>query len=210
LAQKFSFLKNKIYQSLWAITPYERLRVRCILDAVIAELYGLEIDDFYWILHNCDHPVQTMRDKQFYRTLDPKGFWRVDKEKDPELRHTVLSLIAFHDLKRLGLEAFLNLNDGEGWMLPDTLTLADYGLGHDDRALQPQPVASRLGDRYLPWQLEKTPEQSWEECERHAKNLRQLLGETPQTFNEESSSNGYRSEKQLKLLQEDNEQLNLF
>ena len=210
LTQEFSFLRQKNWQTLWAITPYERLRLRCILDAVIAELYGLEIDDFGWILHNCDHPVQTMRDKQFYRTLDPKGFWRVDKEKDPELRHTVLSLIAFHDLKRLGLETFLNLNDGEGWMLPDTLTLADYGLGHDDRAKQPQPVASRLGDRYLPWQLEGTPEQSWEECERHAENLRQLLGETPKAFNEESSDKGYQSEKQLKLLQEDNEQLDLF
>lgn len=210
LAQEFSFLINKNWKSLWAITPYERLRLCCILDAVIAELYALEIDDFRWILHNCDHPVQTMRDKQFYRTLDPKGFWRVDKEKDPELRHTVLSLIAFHDLKRLGLETFLNLNDGEGWMLPETLTLADYGLGHDDRAKQPQPVTSRLGDRYLPWQLEGTPEQSWEECERHAENLRQLLGETPKTFNEEPSDKSYQSEKQMRLLQEDNEQLNLF
>ena len=203
-------IKDKNIKSLWAITPYERLRLRCILDAVVAELYGLEIDDFRWILHNCDHPVQTMRDKQFYRTLDPKGFWRVDKEKDPELRHTVLSLIAFHDLKRLGLETFLNLNDGEGWMLPDTLTLADYGLGHSDRAKQPQPVASRLGERYLPWQLEGTPEQSWEECERHAENLRQLLGETPKTFNEESSNQSYQSEKQLKLFQENNDQLDLF
>jgi len=83
------------------------------------------------------------------------------------------------------------------------VTKAGYGLGHDDRAKQPQPVASRLGDRYLPWQLEKTPEQSWEECERHAENLRQLLGEKPQTFNEESSSNNYQSEKQLRLLQTD-------
>ncbi len=201
---------NKTLPSLWAVTTNERLRLRCIIDAVIAELYGLSWEDFAWILQNSDQSQSNLNNSDFYRTLDPKGFWRVDKEKDPELRHTVLSLIAFHDLKRLGLETFLNLNDGEGWMLPDTLTLADYGLGHDDRAKQPQPVVSRLGDRYLPWQLEGTPEQSWEECERHAANLRQLLGETPKAFNEESSDKGYQSEKQLKLLQEDNEQLDLF
>lgn len=34
------------------------------------------------------------------------------------------------------------------------------------------------GDRFLPWQLEGTPAESWAECERHAENLRLLLGET--------------------------------
>jgi hypothetical protein len=123
-------------------------------------------------------------DKAFARTLDPKGFWRVDKEKDPELRHTVLSLIAFHDLKQTifahggdreaGIKAFCQQDDGDGWMLPETLRLADYGLGHDARAKQPQPVRSRLGERFLPWQLEQSVEESWVECERHAHNL---LGE---------------------------------
>ncbi|MCA6602823.1 MAG: hypothetical protein IM537_22055, partial [Pseudanabaena sp. M57BS1SP1A06MG] len=98
--------KNKSLLQYWALSHYERLRLRCILDAVIAELWELSIEDFAWILHNCDHSIETMRDKVFYRTLDPKGFWRVDKEKDPELRHTVLSLIAFHELKRIGLDNF--------------------------------------------------------------------------------------------------------
>ncbi|WP_079680052.1 Eco57I restriction-modification methylase domain-containing protein [Planktothrix sp. PCC 11201] len=164
------------WYQLWAITPYERLRLRCILDAIVAELYGLEIEDFAWILRDCDYPITQVCDKKFARTLEPKGFWRVDKEKDPELRHPVLSLVAFHDLKRLGLETFLNLNDGEGWMLPETLRLADYNLGQDDRAKHPQPVAARLGERFLPWQLQGTPEDSWQECERHAENLKRLLG----------------------------------
>ena len=164
------------WYQLWAITPYERLRLRCILDAAVAELYGLEIDDFAWILRDCDYPTAQVCDKKFARTFDPKGFWRVDKEKDPELRHPVLSLVAFQELKRLGLEAFLNLNDGEGWMLPETLRLADYGIGHDRRAKEPQPVAARLGDRFLPWQLEGTVEESWQECDRHAENLKRLLG----------------------------------
>ena len=171
-----SFLEkaDKSWYQLWAITSYERLRLRCILDAIVAELYGLEIDDFAWILRDCDYPITQVCDKKFARTLEPKGFWRVDKEKDPELRHTVLSLVAFHDLKRLGLETFLNLNDGEGWMLPETLRLADYNLGQDDRAKHPQPVASRLGERFLPWQLQGTPEDSWQECERQAENLKRL------------------------------------
>jgi hypothetical protein len=164
------------WRRLWAVTPYERLRLRSILDAVVAELYGLDINDFAWILRDCDHPIQNVCNKPFSRTLDPKGFWRVDKDKDPELRHTVLSLVAFHELKRIGLDAFLAQNDGEGWMLPEKLRLADYGLGHDDRAKEHQPVASRLGDRFLPWQLEQGVDESWEECRRHAETIERILG----------------------------------
>jgi hypothetical protein len=60
-------------------------------------------------------------------------------------------------------------------MLPDTLRLADYGLGHDARAREPQPVASRLGERFLPWQLEQGVEESWEECRRHAELIARIL-----------------------------------
>jgi hypothetical protein len=104
-------------------------------------------------------------------TITPKGFWRVDKEKDPELRHTVLAQVAYADLCAQGLEAFLTGSDGDGWQLPETLRLADYGLGHDTRAQEPQPVASRLGRRFLEWQLQKDPAQSWQECEAHATQL---------------------------------------
>ena len=60
-------------------------------------------------------------------------------------------------------------------MLPETLRLADYGLGHDERAKEPQPVASRLGPRFYDWQLAQSPEESWRECHLHARNL---LGES--------------------------------
>ncbi len=53
---------------------------------------------------------------------------------------------------------------------------SDYGLSHDDRARESQSVAARLGPHFLPWQLEKSVEESWAECERHAENLRLLLG----------------------------------
>lgn len=56
-------------------------------------------------------------------------------------------------------------------MLPETLRLADYGLGHDDRAQHPQPVASCLGPRFYAWQLAQTAEESWRERELHAREI---------------------------------------
>ena len=87
-----------LYQN-WAITPHERLRLRCLLDAVVAELYRLDYPEFAWILKNCAWPIKTIHNKQ--QNFDPKGFWRVDKDKDPELRHSVLTLRAFADLKKI-------------------------------------------------------------------------------------------------------------
>jgi hypothetical protein len=164
------------WKRLWAVTEFERVRLRGAVDAIAAQLYGLDYNELAWLLRECDHPAAALRSDDFTATLNPKGFWRVDKDRDPELRHTVLTLVAFHELKRIGLDAFLALNDGEGWMLPETLRLADYGLGHDDRAKEAQPGAARLGPRFLPWQLEQTPKASWEECARHAGRLEALLG----------------------------------
>ncbi len=122
-----------------------------------------------------------MADATIRDGLNPKGFWRVDKNKHPEHRQTVLSLIAFHDLEskiagcggdvERGIEAFCQQNDGQGWMLPETLRLADYGLGHDERARQHQPVRECFGPRFYDWQLAQTPEESWRECHLHARNL---------------------------------------
>lgn len=168
----------------WAIKRHERLRLRCNLDAIIATLHGLDREDLRWILRDCDHPKERLADTGFRRTLDPKGFWKVDGEDEPELRHAVLTIVAFDALAKLiaehdgdrdaGITAFCSLNNGEGWMIPETLCLADYGLGHDERAMQPQPVASRLEPRFLDWQRTQTPEESWAECERHA---RAILGD---------------------------------
>jgi hypothetical protein len=154
----------------FALAINERFRRHAILESLAAQSFGLDSISFSNIMSDCDHPSACVRSDAFARTLDPKGFWRVDKEKDPELRHTVLAQVAFADLQKMGLEAFLSQNNGEGWMLPETLRLADYGLGQGDyRASQPQPVASRLGPRFYEWQLEGTIEESWEQCRRHAK-----------------------------------------
>jgi len=165
----------------WARTLMERQRLRCVLDAVLAEQYGVDCDDVAWLLRDCDYPTELLRDASFARTLDPKGFWRVDKDKDPELRHTVLTLAAFRDLddkitthggdRDAGIKAFYQQNEGQGWMVPETLRLSDLGLGHDDRARRPQPVRERLGDRFYAFQLEQSTEDSWKECELHARNL---------------------------------------
>lgn len=137
LRARYEIKQQHELEFYWAITPHERLRLRCILDAIVAELYGLSYEDFEYILR--DDPS------------DPKGFWRVDKEKPKELRHTTLALLAFKHLKEVGLEKFCN----EDWQFP-----AD--------------IQEKLGSRFLPWQLEGTPEESWKECEMHARNI---LGE---------------------------------
>lgn len=180
-SREFPEISNLPWKRLWAIAPSERLRLRCILDAVVAETYNLTFDDLAWILRDCDHTVANVNNKAFARTLDPKGFWRIDKDQHPELRHTVLTLVAFRDLKTLidrldgdksrAIAEFCTMNDGEGWMLPETLCLADLGLGHDERAQQPQPVREKLGPRFLDWQLAQSVEESWAECELHARNL---------------------------------------
>jgi hypothetical protein len=163
------------WQSRWAVSGAERLRVRVIVESVLAAIYGITADDFRRITLDCDHPVESLADKSKTRSFDTKGFWRVDRDVPPELRFTVLAQIAFENLLNIGLEKFVSQNDGEGWMLPDSLRLADYGLGHDDRAKEHQPVAARLGPRFYSWQLEQSVEESWEECERHAEILNQLL-----------------------------------
>jgi hypothetical protein len=183
----FQKARRHPWRRLWALTPHERLRLRCMLDAIVAVLYGLDRDDFAWILRDCDHPAARLSEKGFCRTLDPKGFWRVDKASDPELRHTVLSLAAFDDLQAAiglagardaGIQAFCDQNDGDGWMLPESLCLAELGLTrsvdvgvYDERAMVAQPVRARMGERFLDWQLAQTVEESWAECEGHARAI---------------------------------------
>jgi hypothetical protein len=164
-----------------AVTPHERLRLRCMLDALNAMAAGISSEGFRWILRDCDYPVVQSTDRKFTRELFGKGFWRIDKDCDPELRHTVLTLIAFHDLEArirehggsrdAGVAAFLAQNQGEGWALPETLRLADYGLGHDERSQRPQTVAVALGPRFYDWQLMGSPSNGSAELATHAHHV---------------------------------------
>ena len=188
------------WKSLWAITGHERLRLRCILDAIVAELYGLNEDDFAWILRE---------DRS-----DPKGFWRVDRDQPKELRHTTLAQVAFRDLKEMGMDEFCSLNNGDGWQIPEfidfevgdggVMRIQDTGFRNQGEPLRsPSPNSyilspnSRLGPRFLPWQLEQSVEDSWAECEIHARNIlgeeafkklqAELAGESPSGVEEDSS-----------------------
>ena len=134
----YPHLGQQHWRKLWAITEHERLRLRCILDAIIAELYGLEYDDFAWILRD--------------DSTNLKGFQRVDKGKPKELRHTTLALEAFKRLKEVGLEAF-SLED---WQFP-------------------VEVAAQMGPRFTAWQEQGTIEESWAECEEHARRVKEIL-----------------------------------
>jgi len=163
------------WKSIWALTQSERLRLNCMIDAINFAEAGLSGSDCENIMSGCDYPHMDSKN------LNPKGFWRIDKEKNPELRQTVLSLVAFHGLelkireygghREKGIGAFLNQNNGEGWLLPENLRLIDYGPGHDERAVLFHPVASRLGPRFYDWQLTQSPDESWCECHLHARNL---------------------------------------
>ncbi|OPY30648.1 MAG: Eco57I restriction-modification methylase [Methanomassiliicoccales archaeon PtaU1.Bin030] len=146
-----------------ALTDYERIRIKSNIEAIIAELFGLSELDYAWILRN--------------EPNDPKGFWRIDKEKPLEIRQTTLALAAFKELKRVGYKHFCELNNGEGWMIPEKLRFSvreDGTIDFDDPNGTEYEVASKLGPRFLDWQLEGTPEESWKECEMHARNI---LGE---------------------------------
>jgi hypothetical protein len=156
-----------------ALTKAERIRRRSMCDAVVAFLYGLKPEDFLWIIRDCDRPKSWLAQSSNVEALSKKGFWRVDKDQDPELRATVLAYVAFEDLServRLlggdvskGICDFFAANDGQGWMLPASIRLSDYGLGHDRRAEEEHPVAEILGDRYSDIQLRQNAEEQWME-----------------------------------------------
>lgn len=182
LSKQVEGLTRYPLQKYWSIRASKRMEAIAAINAMAFALYGLSEDDVRVILAECDLPKETIRQRS--KDLDLVGFWRVDKTQHPEHRQTVLSFIAFRDLREkiaandgdvgAGIEAFRLQNEGEGWMLPQTLRLADYGLGLDDRAKEHQAVREYFGPRYYDWQLAQSAEESWKECHLHARNL---LGE---------------------------------
>lgn len=174
---KTSESKEASWRELWAVTRCERRRRIAINEAIMFAAFGLTWDDVRQILANCDLP-RSVLDAGGIRQLNPKGFWRVDKDLDPENRLPVLSLLSFYSLDQLMKEHqcdiaeaarhLVGLEDGDGWQVPESIRLADYDLGHDKRARERQPV--RLGKRHYAWQQED-PVLSWRECDLHSQNL---------------------------------------
>lgn len=168
-------LPDLAWRQCWAVTKHERLRLRAIIDASLAYAYGLSLNDYRWLLADTDYPAAFLAVKANVKHLDPKRFWRIDKGLDPELRQTVLAQIAFADLLRVGPKEFFEQNAGQGWLLPETLRLADYGLGRDLRAKEFQSVSARLGSRLEAWQLEEDAKKSWAECKAHANLIGRIV-----------------------------------
>jgi hypothetical protein len=85
----------------WAVTEADRLRLRVEIDALSADLYGLDPDDFDWIV----------RDDR----TDPKGFYRVDRDLPFRERLTGLAATAFRASKdgKWSAESAANLSNDE-------------------------------------------------------------------------------------------------
>ncbi|HEY7425418.1 MAG TPA: hypothetical protein VH682_14400, partial [Gemmataceae bacterium] len=80
-----SGLPGREWKHWWAVSEADRLRLRVEIDALCADLYGLDADDFDWIV----------RDDR----SDPKGFYRVDRQLPFRERLTGLSAAALRALK---------------------------------------------------------------------------------------------------------------
>jgi hypothetical protein len=150
------FLDEKTgWSAAFCLTPHARLRIRCITEALVAAMYGLDLTDLEAML---------MPDPS-----NPRGFWRVDRDKPPEHRLTTLTIAAYQDLVEQGPEAFLCQNDGDGWWLPETLLIDG----------ERRPVRSALGAPLLGWQGQACPEEDWEHCRNHARLLQAPLALSP-------------------------------
>lgn len=157
------------WRTSWAVAASERVRLLALLECATCAAWRLSSADLSHILRDCDLPSEVIANPG--DELGSTGFWRVDAALPPELRVSCLAIVAMQDLAAAGASA--ESLDGFGsWHLPESVRLADYGLGHDERAKVPQPVASRLGPRFYDWQLAQSVEESWRECEIHAANLR--------------------------------------
>ena len=154
---------DKPWRSQWGVSVSERKRLLAVIDAVSSLHFGVSLDEFLACIAGCDLPAGEIAGES---SMDPRGFWRVDHEVEPELRQTVLAAVALSDLAPSGGASL-----PASWQLPEALRLEDYGLGAGVRSEHRQPVASRLGSRYIDWQWAQGVEESWRECEIHAANL---------------------------------------
>jgi len=139
----------------WAVTEAERLRLRVEIEALCADLYGLEPDDFDWIVR--DDPT------------DPKGFYRVDRNLPFRERLTGLAAAAFRALKdgRWSAESVASLSNDEFFDIlgiPE-LTNADAAKA---RGL-PGPLILKRDGCHV-WQPENFPPDdprhgwTWDDC----------------------------------------------
>lgn len=151
---------QELSPSFAALTPHERLRIRCINDAIIFEAFGIAFEQVRHIV------------------LDFRG---VDRREKQVLRQPIVALAAFKDLQDCisrcgsrdsGLTSFLGQTSDDGWQLPESLRLSDYGLCDTPQTTEPQVVRECFGPKFFDWQLGTVvPSESWEESQIQSGNI---------------------------------------
>jgi hypothetical protein len=84
-----------------------RIETRARIDAVVGALYGLTKQELEVVLVDCHHPADRLQDRTFAGGLDPRGFWREDKDLDPELRLPARCMWYFEQVEAKGLLPFV-------------------------------------------------------------------------------------------------------
>ena len=155
LKQQNSELASQEWKHWWAVTEADRLRLRVEIDALCADLYGLDPDDFDWIVR--DDPT------------DPKGFYRVDRQLPFRERLTGLAGAAFQALKegKWSAESAASLSNDEFFDLLGIPELTNAQAAHA-KGLPGPLIAKRDGCHV--WKPENFPEDdprhgwTWDDC----------------------------------------------
>ncbi len=155
LKLEFPELATREWKQWWAVTEADRLRSRVEIDALCAGLYGLDPDDFDWIVRN--------------DPSDPKGFWRVDKELPFRERLTGLSAAAFRSLKegKWSADSAAKLSNDDFFAIIGIPELTNEAAAK--AAGLPEPLIRKRTGCHL-WEPEKfTPDDprsgwTWDDC----------------------------------------------
>ena len=156
LRQLYPELGSKEWKHWWAVTEADRLRLRVELDALCADLYGLDPDDFDWIVR--DDPT------------DPKGFYRVDRQLPFRERLTGLAASAFRALKggKWNPETASSLSNNEFVEILGISELTDTRAAHAKGLLG--PLVEKRGGCQV-WKPEDFPPDdhrcgwTWDDCQ---------------------------------------------
>ncbi|MBK8975754.1 MAG: N-6 DNA methylase [Planctomycetes bacterium] len=70
------------------------------LDAAVAWTYGLDAATLLRLLSDCALPAELLRSPRHARTLSARGLWRIDRDRPPLERRTVLAVLALLALER--------------------------------------------------------------------------------------------------------------
>ena len=143
LKQDAPELASKEWKHWWAVTEADRLRLRVEIDALCADLYGLDPDDFDWIVR--DDPT------------DSKGFYRVDRKLPFRERLTGLAAAAFRALKegKWSAETAASLSNDEFFDLLGIPELTNAQAAHAKGL--PGPLIEKRDGCHV-WKPENFPE----------------------------------------------------